>query len=151
MAINWTALRVWSGSREDSFEDICCQLATVESVPTGSKFVRKGARDGGVECYWELPGGDEYGWQAKFFETPPTPKQWSEVDESVKTALAKHPRLIRYIVCMAIDRSDSRVTGHKTFLDRWNERVVKWKKWASAKRMSVEFEYWGNHELDHAG
>lgn len=147
MGINWATLRVWNGSRESAFEELCCQLAAQESPAVGARFIRKGTPDAGVECYWELPGGTEHAWQAKFFESPPTPNQWTQVDDSVKTAIEKHPRMTKYTVCMAVDRSDSRLTGHKTFLAKWNERVTKWQKWAKAKKRSIIFEFWGNHEL----
>src|SRR5207247_10199065 len=87
------------------------------------KFVRKGAPDAGVECYWALPGGDEHAWQAKFFIAPPSVGQWAQIDDSVKTALTKHPRLTRYTVCVPIDRPDPRQQSQKSFLDKWTERV----------------------------
>lgn len=32
-------------------------------------------------------------------------------------------------------------------MDRWNERVDKWREWARAKGVSVAFHYWGDHEI----
>ena len=32
-------------------------------------------------------------------------------------------------------------------MDKWNEYVKKWKKWAEQKGMPVEFHYWGEHEI----
>jgi hypothetical protein len=32
-------------------------------------------------------------------------------------------------------------------MDKWKEHVEKWCSWASEKHMSVEFEYWGEHEI----
>jgi hypothetical protein len=60
-------------------------------------FIRKGAPDAGVECYWKLPDKSEWGWQAKFFQSPPNDNQWAQVSESVKKALGKHPRLSRLL------------------------------------------------------
>lgn len=71
MATDWNNLRPWNGSREKGFEELCCQLAAGEVYPAKSTFVRKGAPDAGVECYWTLPDGDEHAWQAKFFVSPP--------------------------------------------------------------------------------
>jgi hypothetical protein len=147
MATNWSKLRPWNGSEEKAFEGLCCQLAAGEQCPPGSRFIRKGAPDAGVECFWQTPSGDEYGWQAKFFLAPPTPSQWAQIDESVETALEKHPRLTRYTVCLPVDRSDPRLSGQKSFLDRWNERVAKWVGWARKRKMSVDFVYWGDSEL----
>lgn len=147
MAVEWNKLRPWDGSQNTAFEMLVCQLAEYESVPDGSRFVRKGAPDAGVECYWQLPDGRELGWQAKFFTFSPTPQQWAQVDSSVKKALDKHPNLQSYTICMAVDRSDARIEGQNSFLDRWNDRVEKWEGWASERNMRVEFSFWGTHEI----
>lgn len=145
--MEWDRLRPWNGSQSTAFEELICQLACYEPVPSGSTFVRKGTPDAGVECFWALPGGSEYGWQAKFFTSPPTSSQWGQVDSSVGTALDKHPNLNRYTICMAVDRPDARVEGDKSFLDRWDEHVAKWKDWAATKNMRIDFRYWGTHEI----
>ena len=101
--------------------------------------------------------GSEWGWQAKYFKTVGD-SQWSQLDESVKTALEKHPRLVRYFVCIPLNLPDGRKDGQKSARERWNEHVTKWSGWAAAHGMSVEFVYWGSHELlvrlqrpEHAG
>ena len=147
MAVEWSKLRPWDGSQNISFEMLVCQLAEYEPVPDGSTFVRKGAPDAGVECYWELPDGRELGWQAKFFTSSPTSQQWTQVDSSVKNALGSHPNLRNYTICMAADRADARIEGQKSFLDRWNDRVKKWESWASERNMCVDFTFWGTHEI----
>ncbi|MFC2146103.1 AVAST type 2 anti-phage system protein Avs2 [Acidobacteriota bacterium] len=147
MKINWQNLRPLDGSQNTAFEELCCQLAEYERVPEKSEFIPKGSPDAGVECLWKLPNGDERGWQAKFFLSPPDKNQWVQIDHSVKTAIEKHPGLVSYTVCLPIDRSDPRIEGQKWFMDKWNESVKKWKKWAEQKRMPVEFLYWGEHEI----
>lgn len=147
MSISWHNLRSLNNSQNSAFEEICCQLAATEQVPQGSKFTRKGTPDAGVECYWTLPNGDEWAWQAKFFLSRPENNQWAQIDDSVKTALEKHPRLTSYTICLPIDRSDPRHEDQTWFMDRWNSQVEKWKTWAEAQGMSVEFNYWGASEL----
>lgn len=147
MAANWLNLRSWRGSLEGAFEELCCQLAAYEQRPPGSSFVRKGTPDAGVECLWWLPTGDEWGWQAKFFLSPPDANQWHQLDESVNKALEKHPRLTLYTICLPVDRQDPRVDHQKWFMDRWNDHVEKWRTWATARGMAVEFSYWGDHEI----
>jgi hypothetical protein len=143
--IDWNNLRPLDGSQQSAFEELCCQLAVYEKSPAGSKFVRKGAPDAGVECYWVLPGGDEWGWQTKYFTSPPDDGQWRQVDDSVKTALAKHPRITTYTVCFPIDRQDPRIEDQKWFMDKWNEHLEKWQGWAATENRTVEFGYWGKH------
>ena len=90
---DWHQLRTLDGSQHKAFEELCCQLAAYEPAPQGAKFTRVGAPDAGVECYWTLPGGDEWAWQAKFFTGLPDEGQWRQIDQSVQTALTRHPRL----------------------------------------------------------
>jgi hypothetical protein len=73
--------------------------------------------------------------------------QWSQINESVKTAIEKHPNLVRYFVGVPLDRADARIEGRKSAKERWEDHVAKWNQWASDKGMSVEFVYWGSHEL----
>lgn len=145
MQFNWNDIRSLNGSQDKGFEELCAQLARAES-PNGVNFVRKGAPDAGVECYCILQDGNEWGWQAKYFHTMGT-SQWSQLDESVKTALDKHPDLVRYFVCIPLDRPDARIEGQKSAMQRWNERVEKWEGWAQKRDMCVEFVWWGSSEL----
>ncbi|MDE2823835.1 MAG: hypothetical protein OXK79_10060, partial [Chloroflexota bacterium] len=137
--------RPLNGRRDQGFEELCAQLARSE-CPSGAAFVRKGTPDAGVECYAILSDGAEWAWQSKYvFELGDS--QWSQIDGSVKKALAKHPKLVRYVVCVPIDRADARMERRKSAKERWDDRVVKWNKWACERGMSVDFVYWGSHEL----
>ena len=93
-----------NGSQPDAFEEFCCQIAMrCPDVPPGSEFERfRGAGgDGGVECIWRLPNGDEWGWQAKYmFDLT---KAKAALEKSVATAIKVHPRLTRYAVCLPFD------------------------------------------------
>ena len=145
MPLNWNDIRPLNGSQDNGFEELCAQLARAES-PDGAKFVRKGTPDAGVECYCILPDGSEWGWQAKYFNTLGT-TQWSQLDKSVKTALNKHPNLVRYFICIPLDRPDARIKGKKSTMQRWNDHVKKWEGWAQERSMCVEFVWWGSSEL----
>ena len=145
MNIDWTDIRPLNGSQAHGFEELCAQLARAES-PTGAEFKRKGTPDAGVECFCVLDDGSEWGWQAKYFQTM-GPSQWSQVDKSVKTALDKHPGLARYYVCIPLDRSDARIEGQKSSMQRWDEHVEKWCEWTQKRSMCVEFAWWGSSEL----
>ena len=147
MSINWNNLRPWNGSQQAAFEELCSQLASCEDMPKDSTFIRKGTPDAGVECFWKLPNSKEYAWQAKYFLAPPDAQQWSQIDDSVENALAKHPHLIKYIICLPLDRPDARIEGKKSCLDKWNDHVEKWNEWATVKNMQVDFEYWGKSEI----
>ncbi len=156
MSIDWRAIRTLNGSRSRGFEEFCCQLARAETSGP-ARFFRKGDPDAGVECSAEFDGGGEWGWQAKYFlELGET--QWRQIDRSVRTALRKHPRLKRYIVCLPMDLADARIEGQESAREKWLTRVEKWGRWAAELELEVEFEYWGSSELldrlarpEHAG
>ena len=145
MTLDWKGIRPLNGRKDKGFEELCSQLARAES-PSGSKFVRKGTPDAGVECYAVLSNGSEWGWQSKYVDRLED-SQWAQIGRSVKTALEKHPRLVRYFVCVPADRADARVEGRKSALERWEDHVTTWKAWAADRQMTVDFIYWGSHEL----
>jgi len=145
--IDWFRLRTWNDSRDAAFEELCAQLAALEPIPNRARFTRKAPPDAGVECYWTLADDSEIAWQAKFFREPLGDSQWQQLDESVTRALERHPKLVRYVVCLPRDREDPRTPKKKSGMDRWNERVAKWEAQARALEREVRFEYWGTHEL----
>ena len=145
MAVDWDAIRHLSGSQSAGFEELCAQLARSES-PSPDGFVRKGSPDAGVECFCALPDGNEWGWQAKYFLTLNS-SRWSQIDESVRNALDKHPKLARYYICVPMNRADARLEGQTSALERWDQHVEKWKGWSHDRGMSVEFVWWGSSEL----
>jgi hypothetical protein len=154
--IDWKAIRPLSGNRDRGFEELCSQLASCES-PAEAQFIRKGTPDAGVECYAVFPNSSEWAWQAKYFLTSPDAAQWKQVNESVVSALKKHPAITKYFVCMPIDLPDGRVdkttksTGEKkrtkSARDQWDEHVAKWNRAAQGYGREVEFVFWGSHEL----
>ncbi len=116
-------------------------------MPAGSTFIRKGAPDAGVECYWKLASAAEQGWQAKFFTDPLGAAQWQQLDASVHTALTKHPNLARYTVCIPRDREDPRIPNQEWFMDKWNEHCTRWEGWMRDAGRTVTFGYWGTSEI----
>ena len=145
MDVDWRSIRPLNGARDKGFEELCSQLARCEA-PDGSRFVRKGAPDAGVECYATLEDGTEWAWQAKYFDKLGN-SQWSQIDRSVRSALKKHPRIGRYIVCCPLDLPDGRSGRRLSAYERWNRYVAKWTGLAAGAGMAVEFTYWGSHEL----
>ena len=145
MTLNWSDIKSLEGSQHKGFEELCAQLARAESPDIG-EFRRKGSPDAGVECYCILPDGIEWGWQAKYFDVLGNP-QWRQLDKSVRTALNKHPKLVRYYICVPLDRPDARTVRQQSAMQRWDARVQKWCEWADERGMCVEFIWWGSSEL----
>ncbi|HLC28619.1 MAG TPA: AVAST type 2 anti-phage system protein Avs2 [Dehalococcoidia bacterium] len=144
-SIDWRRIRALRGSQNSAFEELCCQLADAER-PAGSAFVRKGVPDGGVECYACLADGSECAWQAKYFDSLGE-TQLAQINHSVTTALEKHPKLSRCIICLPFDLPDPRIEDIQHARDRWTKAVANWEKAAKARGMAVAFELWGSYEL----
>lgn len=143
--LDWKSIRPLNGSQDKGFEELCAQLARYE-IPSNSRFFRKGTTDAGVECFAVLDDLSEWGWQAKYFDKL-AEDQYKQIDESVRTALNKHPKLTKYIICVPYDRPDARVKNQTSSLDKWEQHEKKWIAWATEKSMCVEFVFRGSHEL----
>jgi hypothetical protein len=107
---DFKTIRPIRNSVNNGFEELCCQLAACEPAPAGSRFVRNGTPDGGVEAYWLYPTGTERGWQAKLFDELKG-SQWRQLDDSIETALSTHPNLTHYTICLPFDLPDARKEG----------------------------------------
>lgn len=145
--MNWNNIRSLQGSQQEGFEELVCQLARKEVIVNKKEFIRKGKPDAGVECYWILEDDSEIAWQAKFFLNSPSSNQWGQIDKSVKTVLTKHPNLKTYFVAIPNDPADARIADQDSMLDKWNDRVTKWKGWAADKEMEVEFLPWWSSDI----
>lgn len=122
--LDFTRIRDHRGTQMGGFEELCCQLAALENPAQESSFIRKGAgADQGLECYRRYPDGHEVGWQAKYFINGFGSSQVSDLNDSLKRALAAHPRLQRFVVCLPIDLRDNR-SGKK---DSEVQRFEKWR------------------------
>ncbi len=149
--LDFKKIRNHNGSQNKGFEELICQLAHLSPPETAEYFIRKGdGSDAGIECYWKLKGGFEYGWQSKYFLEPLKKPQWDQILESVKRALKNHPNLIRYYICLPRDLSDGRSRKSKKVKsekDGWEENKKKWEKICADLNMKVEFILSGKHEI----
>lgn len=151
--IDFSNIRAHDGSKDKGFEELVCQLAHLTHPDKARYFVRKegDGGDAGVECYWKLNDDTEHAWQVKYFLDIITDNQWSQISESVKSALEKHPKLTKYYICLPRDWTDSRkvVKGKvvKSSWDKWVEHVKHWEELAQKKGMKVEFIHWCKHEI----
>ena len=154
MEINFSQIRTHDGSKNSGFEELICQIAHLQKPDDGKRFVKKDGAggDAGVECYWILEDGSEICWQAKYFLDGMNSSRWQQIDESFTTALEKHPKLTHYIVCLPLDKADSRKKGKGgkqvvSVEDEWLEHIEKWERQAKAVDRQIEFSYWGKHEI----
>ena len=154
MNLDFSNIRTHNGSQAGGFEELVCQLAHLRKPEGALRFVRKegAGGDAGVECYWVLADQSEECWQAKYFIGGMNPSRWNQLDDSFTTALNRHPKLKKYVICLPIDKTDSRKIGRggkqvTSVEDEWQSHVAKWKEKAKSQDRSVEFEFWGKHEI----
>ena len=150
LPINFSQIRPYEGDQRAGFEELLCQLARREHASEHGKFRRiEGAGgDGGVEAYFERPNGSKIGYQAKYFLATKN-IDWSQIDNSVKTAIRLHPTLERYVVaipCDLTERSGKRERG-KTGWQHWDTRKAKWADWCAAVGIEVEFVPWTKSDI----
>ena len=145
--ISFEEIRPTDRSRDAGFEEMCCQLASLEPASSEESFYRKGrGGDAGVECYRRRADGTEVGWQAKYlFHCNDSLK--TQLDHSIRRALDKHPQLVEYVVCLPFDLSNSRTSGRKTAREKWDAWCAKWKKFAASRKRNLRITLWGKSEL----
>jgi hypothetical protein len=143
-SLSWHKIREWNGSQNEAFEELCCQLAHTEPVPDGSHFTRKGRPDSGLECFWTLPDGTEWGWQSKFFPDGLNQGRWKQCDKSFRRAVEGHPKLKRLHFCFPTSFPDDRKANRRTALNQWLQRRTDWLESAPS---GLELALWDEHEL----
>lgn len=141
--MDFTGIREHRGTQMGGFEELCCQLAALEDPAEGSRFIRKGpGADQGLECYRKYADGREIGWQAKYFMNKFESTQVDDLAESLQRAMAAHPQLKKFIVCLPIDLQDNR-SGKKLSqvqrYENWSEKCI---NAAAAAGRILEIELW---------
>jgi hypothetical protein len=121
MPIDFSEIRPYRGSRNQAFEELVCQIVR-RTIAAGDKTWRRldgAGGDGGVEAYYDPPGG-RVGLQAKYF-TRTADIGWTQIRDSFRTALANHPTLTTYRVYLACDLTGPTGRSTRTGTERWAE------------------------------
>ena len=143
-SIDFRSIRPHHGSQHGGFEEIVCQFAALETA-RGVPFHRKGAgADAGLECFRLEVDGSETGWQAKyFFEFGSS--EATQLRKSFSHAIARHPQISRFIVCLPFNLSDGRVGNRISERDRWNRWVQARAKAIAPRKVAIEL--WDETQL----
>jgi hypothetical protein len=141
--IDFTNIRPHRGSQNLAFEELVVQLAR-RRPPTEAKQFRRiegAGGDAGAEALWILHDGSEIGLQAKYFLRV-RDIDWSQIDKSVKTTLAKRPNVRVYRIAFACDLTDkggAKGQG-KSGWTTWQAYEARWQAKAKALGRSINFE-----------
>ncbi|MGH1347606.1 MAG: hypothetical protein ACRBN8_38975 [Nannocystales bacterium] len=143
--IDFTRIRsLGPGGQRDGYEQFICEQVAQEQPAPDAKFVslHGAGGDGGVECYWTLADGTEYGWQAKYW-TDHSAVDKGQLDKSVKAALEQHPKLAQYTISIPADPTGRTGRKAKSLLAKIQDPkgwLDGWKAMAALRGMSVVFE-----------
>lgn len=138
--VDFATIRACHGSQRGGFEECCVQIFREEiGGPFDVTRIEGAGGDGGVEAFWESSTHQIVGLQAKYLHEL-KPVQWKQIDKSVHAALRNYHNLVRYVVCVPLDRTPSQ-------LKRWIGLVKKWHK--IRRKHKVKFVWWGKSELKH--
>lgn len=99
--LNWDNLKPFNTSQNKSFEELCYQLI-FENYSTKGKLTSiddSGGGDG-VEFFLELPNGDIWGWQCKFFGRLDGKGRKAQIKKSLQKAYDTHgAKLKKWVLC----------------------------------------------------
>lgn len=135
--LRFSDIRPLDGKQSQGFEELCFQLLPWLIGEPLANAVRVDGRggDGGVEAIAKSASGLDIGLQCKYFSVL-SDVQWRQIDDSVKTVLCKHPEVVRYLVCVPLNRTPGQIR-------KWESWVSKWQ----ALNPTVAVEWVGSSEL----
>jgi hypothetical protein len=123
---SFETLRSWRGSQPRAFEELSYQLLKDE-VPAGSKAIRTGNPDGGVEWYATLADGTEHGWQAKHVHG--IGALLTDMTKSVESVVRNRPTLTHLTFVVSTNLSAEKAArARKSQRDKYDDKVAAWKK-----------------------
>lgn len=147
--LDFARIREHRGTQMGGFEELCCQLAALEDSAEGASFIRKGSgADQGLECYRTYADGREVGWQAKYFINGFESGQVSNLNDSLKRALAAHPQLRRFVVCLPIDLRDNQAGKKDSEVQRFEKWRTKSVAAAAAEKRELTIELWSASSIE---
>ncbi|WP_405341343.1 NACHT domain-containing protein [Fibrobacter sp.] len=145
MEVDFYKIRKTSKGQRDSFESLVCSLFHKKFEQLGEYQCYRGdGGDGGVEAIFICPDNSEIGVQAKFWENNEFgSSQKSQLDDSLKTALEKHPKLKTYYVAIPFDLTGNVSAGKRK---SQTQRFDEWKS-KSEELYSIKIELWSKSIL----
>jgi hypothetical protein len=139
-ATDFDHLRTWNGEQSRAFEEISYQLLE-HKVPAGTRPIRTGNPDGGVEWYATLPDGTEQGWQAKHVHG--IDALLNAMTDSVKRVAEERPNLrkLTFVISSNLSTSKAPRKGKpvKSQREKYNDKIATWQKTISGADR-IEFE-----------
>src|SRR6185312_4499583 len=122
MMINWGKLQPYKLTKQKSFEQLCYQIATKLFEDSGifTPIDDSGGGDG-VEFYLTLKNGEQWGWQAKYYEGSVRLNEHNrkqKIIDSLKRAIEVHPNLSIWYLCLPLDLTTNEAKWFKNELPK---------------------------------
>jgi hypothetical protein len=128
-ASRFDTLRPWNGEQSRAFEELTFQLLK-DQTPPGTRAIRTGNPDGGVEWYATLSDGTEWGWQAKHVKG--IDPLLTAMTGSVERVSKERPdlRKLTFVISWNLATSKAPRGGRpiKSQREKYEDRVLTWKK-----------------------
>lgn len=130
--MNWQHFQTYNDAPTRAFESMCnqlfelwCKKSYQDAIKTVT-IVNGSGGDGGVEAFAINKDGTIIGLQAKWFLNSISRNQFSQINDSIESALRVRPMIKQYIVCIPRDLAADRIGKGKkviedTELSRWQE------------------------------
>ncbi len=116
--VNWDNLKEYKTNQNKSFEELCYQLVYEEHSSQGqlTSIDDSGGGDG-VEFFLELPNGDVWGWQCKFFGRLSESGRKTQIKKSLQKAYDTHGNnLKKWVLCSQLTFTNEERTWFKDTL-----------------------------------
>lgn len=142
--INWENLKPYGDDKKKSFEELCYQLVFELYSSKGrlTSIDDSGGGDG-VEFYLELPNGDIWGWQCKFFGRFSESGRKEQIKKSLQKAADVHgTKLKKWFLCSKLSMSPA----EKTWFDGVGTQKYK-SRAVLPLDCNPELIHWGNSEI----
>lgn len=142
--LSWEKLKSYNTTQNKSFEELCFQLC-MEEYESKGRFIRiddSGGGDG-VEFYLELPNGDIWGWQCKFFGRFDEGGRKEQIKKSLQTAYNKHGKKIKKWILIT---KNSLTNDEKKWLDGIGNLKLNGSK-VLPDNNTLIIEHWGDSLL----
>lgn len=131
MIINWSKLQPYKLTKQKSFEQLCYQIAIklFDNLGIFTPIDDSGGGDG-VEFYLTLKNGQQWGWQAKYYEGSARLNQHNrkqKIINSLERAIEVHPNLSTWYLCLPLDLTPDETKWFKNELPKhipYNQNIL---------------------------
>ena len=148
MPADFRLIRLWDGSKDRAFEEICYQLLREpQDLPADmvGRPIRTGNPDGGVEWYALRANGEQWGWQAKYIED--IDSLLGAMTATVRRIVVERPTLTKLTFCIPKNLSGGTAGGRQAPGRRkYDDKIADWKNTIPGVK-EIEFELMQESDL----